>query len=410
MSSTVLRQVRPWGGELSDVVLADGRIAAITASGSDSGQGPAAQLGGVVVEGRGRLLIPSFSDVHVHLDSTRLGLPFREHTGAPGVWGMMMNDRNNWRDAEASMGERTETTLRMMIERGTTRVRGYAQVDMDCGLERFEAVAAARETHKDRAEVKIIAFPQAGLLLEDGSAALIEEALKNGADVMGGIDPCTLDRDPVRHLDIVFGLAEKYQVPIDIHLHEPGELGHFSADLIAERTKALGMQGNVTISHGYPLWGVSEAHTRRLIETWAELDISTATVAPGGRYQLPLADLVAAGVRVGLGEDGQRDYWSPYGNADLLDRTWQLAFANGFRADDLLGHALAIATVGGASILDPSVPRLASTADRPGTAVGDPAELVIVEGECVSAAVMDRSLDRTVIHRGRVVADQLQLV
>ncbi|WP_285728053.1 amidohydrolase family protein [Psychromicrobium xiongbiense] len=402
---TVLRQVRPWGGDVSDVTLTDGQIESVVP------HDPAVRReAATVVEGRGRLLLPSFSDVHVHLDSTRLGLPFREHTGSPGVWAMMMNDRKNWRNAEASITERTHTTLRMMIERGTTRVRGFAQVDLDCGLERFEAVQAARETYRDQADVKIIAFPQAGLLLEDGTAALMEEALRNGADVMGGIDPCTLDRDPVRHLDIVFSLAEKYQVPIDIHLHEPGELGHFSAELIAERTRALGMQGQVTISHGYPLWGVSEAHTRRLIETWAELDISTATIAPGGRFQLPLAELAAAGVRVGLGEDGQRDYWSPYGNADMLDRTWQLSFVSGFRPDALIEHALAVATVGGASILDRDVPRLRSTTDRPGLEVGDPAELLLVPGDTVSAAVMDRSADRTVIHRGAIVADQLQLI
>ncbi len=403
MSSSTIREVRPWGGELSDVTVTDGHISAVTPHNP-------APASGTVVEGRGRLLLPSFSDVHVHLDSTRLGLPFREHTGGAGVWAMMMNDRNNWRNAEVPIGERVETTLRMMIERGTTRVRSYAQVDVDCGLERFEAVAAARETQKDRAEVKIIAFPQAGLLLEKGSAEVLESALKAGADVVGGIDPCSLDRDPVRHLDIVFGLAEKYQLPIDIHLHEPGELGLFSADLIAERTRALGMQGNVTISHGYPLWGVSEAHTRQLIETWAELDISTATVAPGGRHQPPLPQLAEAGVRVGLGEDGQRDYWSPYGNADMLSRTWQLAFVNGFRADALIEHAVAVATMGGASILDRSIPRLRSVADRPGTQVSDVASFVLVPGDCVAAAVMDKSDDRTVLHRGRVVADQLQLV
>ncbi|SEE79491.1 Cytosine/adenosine deaminase [Arthrobacter alpinus] len=404
MSSSTIREVRPWGGELSDLTVTDGHISAVTA------HNPSAVAAGTVVEGRGRLLLPSFSDVHVHLDSTRLGLPFREHTGGPGVWAMMMNDRNNWRNAEVPIGERAETTLRMMIERGTTRVRSYAQVDADCGLERFEAVAAARETHKDRAEVKIIAFPQAGLLLEKGSAEVLEEALKAGADVVGGIDPCSLDRDPVQHLDIVFGLAEKYQLPIDIHLHEPGELGLFSADLIAERTRALGMQGNVTISHGYPLWGVSEAHTRKLIETWAELDISTATVAPGTGHRPPLAQLVEAGVRVGLGEDGQRDYWSPYGNADMLSRTWQLAFVNGFRADELIEHAVAVATMGGASILDRSTPRLRSVSDRPGTQVSDVASFVLVPGDSVAAAVMDKSEDRTVLHRGRVVADQLQLV
>ncbi|WP_404799646.1 amidohydrolase family protein [Arthrobacter pullicola] len=108
-----------------------------------------------------------------------------------------------------------------MIERGTTRVRTYAQVDVDAGLERFEGVLAAREAHRNRADVEVIAFPQAGLLREAGSAEVLEEALKLGADVVGGIDPCSLDRDPVRHLDIVFGLAEKYSVPVDIHLHEP---------------------------------------------------------------------------------------------------------------------------------------------------------------------------------------------
>ena len=404
MTEAIIRSVRPWGGSASDVTIIDGHISAVVR------HDPSATPSGVtVIEGKGRLLLPSFSDVHVHLDSNRLGLPFREHTSEPGVWAMTMNDRDNWRNAEASIGERAETALRMMIEHGTTRVRSFAQVDVDCGLEKFEAVLAARQTHRDRAEVKIIAFPQAGLLLEGGTAELMEEALKGGADVMGGIDPCALDKDPVRHLDIVFGLADKYQVPIDIHLHEPGELGHFSAGLIAERTRALGMQGNVTISHGYPLWGVSEAHTRSLIETWAELDISTATVAPGGRFQLPLADLVDAGIRVGLGEDGQRDYWSPYGNADMLDRTWQLAFVNGYRYDHLIEHAMAVATIGGASILDRSVPRLGSVTDRPGTGIGDRADFVLVPGDSVSAAVMDRPNDRTVIHAGRVVADQLAL-
>jgi cytosine/adenosine deaminase-related metal-dependent hydrolase len=76
----LIRDVRPWGGERSDVVLSGDRIAAIRP------HDPAAQPSGDVVEGRGRLLLPSFSDVHVHLDSTRIGLPFRPHTGGPGVW------------------------------------------------------------------------------------------------------------------------------------------------------------------------------------------------------------------------------------------------------------------------------------------------------------------------------------
>ncbi|MFB9821077.1 amidohydrolase family protein, partial [Arthrobacter ramosus] len=386
--NTLIRAVRPWGQALSDVLITDGKITGVEPHDPTRAAGDA-----TVVEGRGRLLVPSFSDVHVHLDSTRIGLPFREHTGGPGVWTMMMNDRQNWRNAEVPLQERVNNTLGRMIAHGTTRVRSYAQIDVDCRLERFDAVMAAKEQFKGQADVDIIAFPQAGLLLEDGTVPLMDQALKAGANVMGGIDPCSLDRDPARHLDIVFGLAEKYQVPIDIHLHEPGELGVFSTDLVIERTRALGMQGKVTMSHAYQLGSVSEATTRRLIDEFAELDISMASVAPGSAGvagQLPIPLLAEAGVRMGLGEDGQRDYWSPYGNTDMLDRAWQLAFTHGFRKDELIEHCLAIATVGGASILDPSATRLKGTAHRPGVQIGDPAELVLLDGETVASAVMDR--------------------
>lgn len=400
----LITNVRPWGQSPVDIHIADGSITGI------SPHDPVL-TGSGEVDGRGRLGLPAFSDVHVHLDSTRIGLPFREHTGAPGVWGMMLNDRNNWRKPEVPLSTTVALTLERMIVHGTTRVRSYAQIDVDCKLEKFEAVLAAKEKFASSAEVQIMAFPQAGLLIEPGTAHYLEEALKLGATVMGGIDPCQLDRDPAKHLDIVFGLAEKYQVDVDIHLHEPGHLAQFSAELIMERTRALGMEGRVTLSHAYELGNISDAATSRLMESMSALDISWATVAPAvSGKQFNLAAMTQAGIRVGLGEDGQRDYWSPYGNCDLLSRTWQLAFTHGLRQDELIEHAAAIATWGGATIMDRSLSRLASTADRPGFRVGDRADLVLLAGETVTSAVMDLGNDRTVIHDGRVVAEGLQLV
>lgn len=400
----LIRNVRPWGAPAVDIVIADGTISEISAHDA------MVPLADGDVDGRGRLLLPSFSDVHVHLDSTRIGLPFRPHTGAPGVWGMMMNDRNNWRTAEIDLPTRVAGTLETMIARGTTRVRSYAQVDVDCKLEKFDAVMAAKERFSEHADVQVMTFPQAGILREAGTVEYLEESLRQGADVMGGIDPCQLDRDPAKHLDIVFGLAEKYQVEVDIHLHEPGELGVFSTDLVMERTRALGMQGKVTMSHAYGLGGVSEAVSRRLIDEFAELDISMATIAPSTSTHLSPIALTEAGVRLGLGQDGQRDYWSPYGNGDMLDRTWQLAFTNGFRRDDHIELALGIASLGGASIMSSTAPRVTSIGQHVGTAVGDRADLLLVDGETPTSAVMDRGADRTVIHNGRVVAEGLRVV
>ncbi|MCR6484085.1 amidohydrolase family protein [Amycolatopsis sp. OK19-0408] len=397
----LISDVRPWGGPRSDVVLDGSRIASIR---------PHSPSAAPSLDGRGRLLFPAFSDVHVHLDSTRIGLPFRPHTGGPGVVAMMENDRANWRSAEVPLVTRVADTLSRMIAHGTTRVRSYAQVDLDCGLEKLEAVLAAREKFSAQAEVQVMAFAQAGILREPGTYDVLDAAMRSGATVIGGIDPCTLDRDPKGHLDAVFALAEKHQAEIDIHLHEPGHLGLFSTDLVIERVRALDMRGRVTMSHAYDLGSISESVSRRVIDDFAALDIAMTTVAPSAAGQLSLLDLVSAGVRVGLGEDGQRDYWSPYGNCDLLDRTWQLAFTRGFRLDSHIELALAVATMGGASIMSHSVPRLSGVSDRPGLAVGDRADLVLVDGETPTSAVMDRGRDRTVLHNGVVVADGLEVV
>ena len=398
MSDLLIRNVRPWGGEAADLVVRGGVLVATAPAGASAPEGAG---GAPSIDGAGMLALPAFSDVHVHLDSTRIGLPFRPHSVSErGLWGMIQNDRENWRDAEATVSERATRTLGSAIAHGLTRARSYAQVDADCGLERLDGVLAAREHHRERARVEVVAFPQAGLLLEPGVPALMEQALRDGADLVGGIDPCGLDGDPKRHLDIVFGLAEGHGAGIDIHLHEPGELGLFTARKIIERTRALDYRGRVTIAHAFFLGEIGEGVRSALLDELAELDIALTTVAPGGRGELPMLEILDHGIRLGLGQDGQRDYWSPYGNTDMLDRAWQLAFTNNLRRDADIESVLETATVGGARVMDAAA---FSRASR-GFAVGDPADYVLVPGETPTSAVMDRPGGRIVVHDGCVVA------
>ncbi|MEV6897575.1 hypothetical protein [Amycolatopsis sp. NPDC051372] len=123
-----------------------------------------------------------------------------------------------------------------------------------------------------------MAFAHAGILREPGTLDVLDAALRSGATVIGGIDPCTLDRDPKGHLDAVFGLAEKHQVEVDIHLHEPGHLGLFSTDLVLERVRALDLRGKVTMSHAYDLGSISESVSRRLRRTGRRDDHGGAVV------------------------------------------------------------------------------------------------------------------------------------
>ncbi|MFI9010469.1 amidohydrolase [Actinosynnema sp. NPDC053489] len=387
----LIRSVRPWPGTPGtppvDVLCEGGRLAAF---GPDLDAPP----GVPVADGRGGVLLPAFTDAHAHLDSTRLGLPFRPHTADGGLAGLIENDRRNWRSAEASVAERATHTLGRTIAAGATHVRSHAQVDVDSGLDKLEGVLAAREEHADRAHVEVVAFPQCGILREKGTADLLDAALRAGADLVGGLDPAGYDRDPVRHLDVVFGLAEKHQRGVDVHLHDAGTLGAFQVELICERVRALGMRGRVTISHAFALSTVDEERQRELVELLAEHDVAVTTVAPGAREPLPLRRLRLAGIRLGLGQDGIRDYWSPYGNGDMLDRAWQLAYRGGFRRDELVEMCVDIATRGGAAVLGRAL----------GLTEGAPADLVVVPGDTVTAAVMDRAPRTLVVHGGRVVA------
>ena len=112
---------------------------------------------------------------------------------------------------------------------------------------------ATRAALSDIVAIDLVAFPQSGLLICPGTVELMEQALRLGAETVGGLDPCAIDRDPKGHLDAVFGMAERFGRNVDIHLHEPGEMGVFSMELIIERVRALGMAGRVIVSHAFCL-------------------------------------------------------------------------------------------------------------------------------------------------------------
>ena len=227
------------------------------------------------------------------------------------------------------------------------------------------------------------------------SDELMERALQGPADVVGGLDPCGIDADPKGQLDAVFALAEKYGKPIDIHLHEPGELGAFSMEMILDRTRAHGMQGRVTISHAFCLGMPDRDRARALVAELAEAQVHIATVATPSR-PVPLAeDLRVAGVVLCAGSDGIRDTWGPYGNADMLERAMLLGLRNNLRADRDVEHAFWCCSGAGARVMG-----LAGH----GITEGCTADLVLVEAETVTHAVVSHPPRRLVLKAGRIVA------
>lgn len=384
----LIRNVRPMAGLATDVLVKDGKIAAI-------GQGLSPAAGLMVEEGGGDLLLPGLVEAHTHLDKSLLGQPWYTNAVGPRLLDKIDNERLNKRrlgmDPYRQSFRQTVQSSRL----GSTHIRSHVDVDTDHGMWGVEGIMQMRQDCRDIIDVEIVAFPQSGLLRRPGTLALMHEAMKLGAEIVGGLDPCAIDRDPKGHLDAVFGLCQTYGKALDIHLHEPGEMGAFSTDLIIERTRALGMRGKVTISHAFCLGSPDRDLIDPLIEQLAELDIAIMTTGPASRPAPPVKKLLAAGIRVCSGSDGIRDTWGPYGNGDMLERAMFVGLRNNFRRDDEMALAFDVVTVEGAKVMD-----LAGY----GIAAGCNADLLIVPGESVADAIVSRSPLRRVIKRGQVVA------
>lgn len=400
MDTVVITNVRPWASSPLDIAVTDGIISNINTTLDVTNTR--------TIDGKGMIIIPSFADAHSHLDSTRLGLPYRPQTGDTTLLGRIMNDRNNWRQAEATLEQRATYALSLMIAKGLTHVRSHIQIDADCKFERVEGVLAAQNTLSNYADIQLVAFPQAGLLREPGNIALMDQALSMGIDLMGGIDPSTMDHDSKGHLDAVFNLAEKHQVGIDIHIHEPNDLGLYDINQVLDRVEALGMQGKVNISHAMAL-ASGLPNVRTTIERMGYNQVSVTNVAPS-KSVLPIKQLMECHVRVGLGMDGQRDYWHAYGNGDMLQRTWQLSFINGWDFENDITLALQVATWGGLSIINPEIKPLWETS-TPGFEIGNPGDFLLLDATYISEAVMDwPTVKRRVIRKGQEIYISPQII
>lgn len=388
----LLRNVRPMGGEARDVLIRDGRIAAIDAT---------VEAVAEVVDLEDAVLIPGLVEAHTHLDKTWVGLPWRPHRAGPTIAERIESERRSRAAAATETAHQAARLVARAVANGSTWIRSHVDVDTDQGLRGVEGVLSARAGMTKRADIELVAFPQSGLLCRPGTVALMDAALRAGADVVGGLDPCAVDRDPKGHLDAVFALAERHDRPIDIHLHEPGEMGAFSLQLIAERVRALGMQGRVVVSHAFCLGSPDRALVEPLIDALATLRIGVMTTGPAARPAPPVKRLHEAGVVVCGGSDGVRDAWTPYGNADMLERAMLIGMRNDFRRDEDLALALEVCTAGGAAAL--------RIADH-GLRVGAVADLVAVATATLAEAVVEHPVRRCVLKRGRIVARDGELV
>lgn len=362
----------------------EGRIAAL------NGDAVAAD-GAECVDLTGFTLLPGLVDGHIHLDKSFVGDRWHPHQPVASLRDRLAVEKNALASA-APMVDRAEALIRQCSAFGTVAMRCHVDIDGSTGLRHLQAVREAALRCADVMQIQWVAFPQAGVMSCPGTAAVLEQALADGVDVLGGIDPTTLDGDAEGQLSLLFGLAERHGVRLDIHLHEPGETGLAQLLRIAARTRAGGLQGRVAVSHAYALGDVPLARALQVGEALAVAGVAIMSNAPGDHPFPPLRALHDAGVRVFAGNDNIRDCWWPYGNGDLLQRAMLLGYRSGFHTDADLMLALDMVTTHAAEVI--GLPQY-------GIAEGLPATFVAVRADHGPAAVAGVPVDRRVVVQGR---------
>ena len=389
---------------LVDIAIAEGIIADVSAADP--------RFGLEEIDCEGRIVIPGLIESHLHLDKALLDreAPNLDGTlaGAIAVTGALKKAFT----AE-SVSARARQVIEQAVINGTTTIRAHPDVDPIIGLLGVEVLIDLRAKYRSRVDLQIVAFPQEGIFKAPGTLALLREALRLGANVIGG---CTYSENSLAeshdHVEAVLDLAEEFGVPVDMHADfadDDSDPRYALADFIADSVSRRGLGGQVTLGHMTSLAGRPKAERRATLEHLAAAGVAVVSLPAtdlhlGGRSDeenvrrgiTPIRDLWDAGVTCAYSSNNVRNAFTPYGNADMLDIGLLLAQTSHLSSPTDLVRVLDMATYSAAKII--------GIGDSYGIRPGRPANLVVLSSHRLADVLLDRPDRCFVIKDGRVIA------
>lgn len=280
----------------------------------------------------GHLILPPFADAHIHLDYVYTA-PLLKQTNLSGT---LFEGIRRWSEAKASFTvtdilERARYAVKAQMLSGVQHARTHVDVT-DPKLTGLQALLALREEVKDSFTLQLVAFPQEGMLSYPRGAELMEEALKLGADAVGGIPHYEETREiGVDSLRQIMRLAEKYGKQIDIHCDETDDEQSRFLETLASLSKAAGMGAMTTASHACAMGSYSPAYRTRLDKLLVSCGLHFA-ICPAENLHLqgrgdwvaqrrgvaPVSHLLDMGLNVSFAQDSIEDPWYPLGSGNLM--------------------------------------------------------------------------------------------
>jgi cytosine deaminase len=291
-------------------------------------------------------------------------------------------------------------------------MRSHVEVDPIVGLKGLEALLPLKAEYAPALDLQLCAFAQEGILQAPGTEALLAEALRRGADVIGG---CPYnDSDPFAQIDIVFRLAREFGVDADFHVDFFDEPEHLHLRYIAEQAVRHGWQGRVALGHCTELAALAPPDLEPIAGLLAEAGVGVITLPATDLYLMgrkdthrvrrgltPVKRLLAAGVTVAAATNNVRNAFTPVGNANLALMGFLLTVGAHMGTVAEQAEVLKMLTEYPARLL-----RLATH----GLAVGCQADLVVWDTQRADEIAATLASPRFVVKRGRVSVEHERIV
>lgn len=362
--------------EVVDVRILNGKFSEIKAN-------LAPHDGEEVIDGKENLLLPPFVDSHVHLDATlTAGQPEWNETGTLfdgiRIWSERKQDLT-----KEDVKSRAKKTLLNMVGHGIQHVRSHVDVT-DPHLIAARALLELREELKDQIDLQLVAFPQEGILSYPHGRELMEQAVKEGLDVVGGIPHFEFTTEyGWQSVHFLMALADKYDRLVDVHCDEIDDPASRNLEVLATEAYERGMKDRVTASHTTAMGSYNDAYTYKLFRLLKMSDINFVSnplvnVHLGGRFDTypkrrgvtRIKELTGAGINVSFGEDDIQDPWNPLGDGNMLDAVTMGVYIAHLMGYHQLQDAFNYVTYNGAKTLHIS--------DNYGIEVGKPANCILL--------------------------------
>ena len=401
----ILRRVRLEGRDgVYDIGIAGDRIAAVAPR--IDGEAP------IELAAEGRLASPALVEPHIHLDKVNvwpLLPPNRIGTLAEAI---QLLHRTKAASGVEEVAERAGQVIRRAVLAGVTTFRSHVDVDTIGGLRPLQGVLKARADHADLCEIQVVAFPQEGIERDPGAAELLETAMQEGADLVGGMPHWKLDPEASqRHVSYCFDLAERVDADVDMHVDETDRSESRTLEMVVDETERRGWGGRVTAGHCCAMVVWEQEYVDRVLGRMAEVGVNLCSnplsmvvqgredAEPRRRGIARVKEALAAGVTVGTGQDCVHDAFYPFGAADPLQVALLQAHAAQLTTPEEITAVLAMVRESAARIL-----RLPDY----GLYEGARAEIVVLDAENALDALRLLPSRRWTIHAGRVVAETRQ--